>query len=265
MFFAHPRAGGCTMGRFRGTTLLAVASLLAVGCSDLNEPLTPAGAVGGIVWDGSGNRVADAAIVVGYELEPEKDAVSSPGAPAARPADAGQVPTELRLYQNFPNPFSESSVLEFVLSVAGRVDLELFTHRGEPAATLMSGTELQAGRYQIRLSDLPNDVYVARLAFAVPGGTSYAVVHGITALDGDPLTAPPSTTTDATGEFFLPTASLACGIRVPLTAEEGPEITGWGRISCRLRLTARHEARTAVKTLLLQDDSALHFLEMKLQ
>ena len=71
---------------------------------------------------------------------------------------------EGRLYQNYPNPCSESTTITFDISDNARVKLELFDMKGNKVATLME-QQLSAGRYEVKLNTalLKPGTYIYRL------------------------------------------------------------------------------------------------------
>jgi hypothetical protein len=225
----------------------------------------PAGSLGGVVWDAGEQPLAGADIAVLYEYAPEP--VRAAAAEVARETEgagrAGPVPPA-RLLQNFPNPYLNFTRLVYELDHAGLACIELFTHRGEHFATLLDSTEVTAGTHSLILVDLPSDVYVARLSLTTESGTTVSLVHGITCLPVNPVAARANTVTGASGEFDLPRAELACGLRIPLTTAEGPERTGWARISDLVRVVARSGLRMAHKDVLLNDDSVRFYVELML-
>lgn len=61
----------------------------------------------------------------------------------------GAAPAEFSLGQNYPNPFNGDTLIRFLLSRAGDVELSVYDLAGQKVATLVSGLR-QAGSYQIR-------------------------------------------------------------------------------------------------------------------
>lgn len=74
---------------------------------------------------------------------------------------AGEVPA---LGQNFPNPFSDATVIPFTLRRPCRVELSVFDASGAYIRTIWSG-EKPAGMHQFEFEagDLPSGIYVCRL------------------------------------------------------------------------------------------------------
>ncbi len=78
----------------------------------------------------------------------------------------GSKPNRFRLHQNYPNPFNPTTVIDYELSVASDVRLELFDALGRKVATLSSGRQ-SAGAYRVSLNasqyGLASGVYFYRL------------------------------------------------------------------------------------------------------
>jgi hypothetical protein len=93
----------------------------------------------------------------GYWSEPSGTATGiEPTTPAA--------PLSSRLAQNHPNPFNPTTTIEFALSEAGRVEIQLFDAGGRRVRTLLD-EHRQAGVHQLVLSanELASGVYWYRL------------------------------------------------------------------------------------------------------
>jgi hypothetical protein len=106
----------------------------------------PATGTTGTVWQGFWYTVPEAPVsaVPGRQFDP---------------ASAGVV-----LYQNIPNPFSTTTVLQFQLPRRANVSLKLFDAVGHEVRTLLEG-EQNAGMISIQISanDLESGYYTARL------------------------------------------------------------------------------------------------------
>lgn len=79
--------------------------------------------------------------------------------------------TQFTLLQNYPNPFSSSTVIPFELPSASAVRLEVFNSLGELVQTLASHKMYEAGRHAVQFSPLnrdgtplPSGVYYCRLS-----------------------------------------------------------------------------------------------------
>ncbi len=68
---------------------------------------------------------------------------------------------KLLLLQNYPNPFSLSTNIEFNLPEATNVTIEIFNLRGQKIITLMTNKYETAGKHLIKLNavDLPSGIY----------------------------------------------------------------------------------------------------------
>ncbi|MCO6447225.1 MAG: T9SS type A sorting domain-containing protein [Ignavibacterium album] len=80
------------------------------------------------------------------------------------------IPTENKLYDNYPNPFNPSTIIKYSLKDGGRVSLKIFNSLGEEVRTLVNETEA-AGIYEVEFnaSNLPSGVYIYQLT--TPGFT----------------------------------------------------------------------------------------------
>jgi hypothetical protein len=79
--------------------------------------------------------------------------------------DQGYVrPEQFELRQNYPNPFSSTTSIEYLLPTAGHVRLTVMDLLGRPVREVVDG-EQSAGahRVEVDLSSLPSGVYLYRL------------------------------------------------------------------------------------------------------
>src|SRR2546427_13005221 len=67
------------------------------------------------------------------------------------------------LYQNFPNPFNNATVIRYALPHRARVSLSIFDMLGRSVATLVSTTQ-NSGNYSSRwdASGMPTGIYFYR-------------------------------------------------------------------------------------------------------
>jgi hypothetical protein len=74
------------------------------------------------------------------------------------------VPTENKLYDNFPNPFNPSTIIKYSLKDDGRISLKIYNSLGEEVRTLVNEIK-SAGNYEIEFnaSELPSGVYICRM------------------------------------------------------------------------------------------------------
>ncbi len=74
-----------------------------------------------------------------------------------------ELPSEFKLYSNYPNPFNPSTVIQFDLPKAGVVNLKVFDILGREVATLMN-EEKQQGIYKVKYNaqGLSSGVYFYR-------------------------------------------------------------------------------------------------------
>lgn len=75
-----------------------------------------------------------------------------------------EIPKEFNLSNNYPNPFNPSTVIEFSLPVAEKVELVVYNMLGEVVAKLVSG-ELPAGTHKVNFnaSNLASGIYLYRI------------------------------------------------------------------------------------------------------
>lgn len=82
------------------------------------------------------------------------------GIPEALPG----APKGFELHQNFPNPFNATTIIEYALHQAARVELSIFNTRGQRVTTLVDERGLP-GKYQITFNadNLAGGFYIYRL------------------------------------------------------------------------------------------------------
>jgi sugar lactone lactonase YvrE len=82
-----------------------------------------------------------------------------------RGAAPGQVPTQIALSQNFPNPFNPSTTISFVLAKSERATVTVYNVLGQPVATLFEGTAAANEQYMLTFNaaNLPSGLYVCIL------------------------------------------------------------------------------------------------------
>lgn len=74
------------------------------------------------------------------------------------------VPTENKLYDNYPNPFNPSTIIKYSLKDEGRVTVKIFNTLGEEIRTLVDEIK-PSGNYNLEFNanNLPSGVYIYRL------------------------------------------------------------------------------------------------------
>ncbi|MCI0512853.1 T9SS type A sorting domain-containing protein [candidate division KSB1 bacterium] len=84
--------------------------------------------------------------------------------PALVPQPPSKKVDNFQLFQNFPNPFNPTTTLQFSLTQASPVSLEIFDLTGRTVATLFNES-LASGTYTMdwQASQLPAGIYLARL------------------------------------------------------------------------------------------------------
>jgi len=82
------------------------------------------------------------------------------------PAGIIEIPNRpnFTLLNNYPNPFSDFTTIEFQLRESADVQLEIFNYTGTKVANLLN-TKLSLGIYKtiFKAGDLPNGMYFAKL------------------------------------------------------------------------------------------------------
>lgn len=74
------------------------------------------------------------------------------------------IPTENKLFDNYPNPFNPSTIIKYLLKNDGRVTVKIFNSLGEELRTLVDEIK-SAGNYEVafRANNLPSGVYIYRM------------------------------------------------------------------------------------------------------
>ncbi len=73
--------------------------------------------------------------------------------------------TSYKLFDNYPNPFNPSTIIEFNLPKSSYINLTVYNTLGELVSTLVS-QNLEKGRYsyQFNASELPSGIYIYQLS-----------------------------------------------------------------------------------------------------
>jgi len=79
--------------------------------------------------------------------------------------DDPEIPREVKLEQNFPNPFNPSTVINFELNRSASVTLEVYNVVGQKVATLINNEARSAGTHSVTFDgrSLSSGVYIYRL------------------------------------------------------------------------------------------------------
>jgi hypothetical protein len=258
--------------------LVAALGVLA-GCDDETGPLLRPQSLGGVVWETDASPVADVAISLTYQVATAADDPVTATRPpvagqAARPARDDGLPAAatLRLYQNYPNPFSQQTTFRFALNQPDTVTLELLDIEGRHVRTLLHDAPRSAGEHAVEIPNngaddtpiLPNGYYLARLTATGKGQMRTDTVHGVLCNHTEVLVQAANAVTGTTGEFEIPYRELAVGSRIPTTSSDGPEILSWQRVPTVLLITARAGSRTVQKMIDLGDMEAWYYVELTL-
>jgi len=84
--------------------------------------------------------------------------------PGYKAEEENEIPNELELYQNFPNPFNPVTTISFFLPESEYVKVSIFNVVGQPVATLIDGT-LSQGEHRMEwdASTMPSGIYIYQL------------------------------------------------------------------------------------------------------
>ena len=81
--------------------------------------------------------------------------------------DFGVVPTEIKLYQNYPNPLNPDTNINFLINRDADVNLSLFDILGRKITTLVN-KRLEKGKYTVRVNssslNLSSGIYFYQLS-----------------------------------------------------------------------------------------------------
>ena len=77
------------------------------------------------------------------------------------------VPESFLLFQNFPDPFNPSTIIQFTVPSNGRAVLKVFNVLGQEVATLFDGEATPGTNHQVQFnaSNLASGIYFSRLEF----------------------------------------------------------------------------------------------------
>ena len=89
------------------------------------------------------------------------------GGPTSVGTESEELPTEVALMGNYPNPFNPQTTIDYALPKAGDVSLIVYDMLGREVDVLLDGPQA-AGRHTVRFgaNHLPNGTYVYRLVAA---------------------------------------------------------------------------------------------------
>ena len=96
---------------------------------------------------------------------PEEVTVTLPGIVSS---ESEELPTEVVLWGNYPNPFNPETVINYALPQTGHVRLAVYDMTGKTVAVLIDGVQPQ-GRHTVRFhaDSLPTGTYVYRLTAGI--------------------------------------------------------------------------------------------------
>nr|WP_255695611.1 T9SS type A sorting domain-containing protein [Rhodohalobacter sp. 614A] len=92
-----------------------------------------------------------------------------------------ELPEDIRLKQNFPNPFNPSTIISYELPQSSTVRLEIFDMIGRQVATLVDGM-IEAGEHQVNFdaSHLTSGIYLYRLTAIGSNGSQQVFTRKLT-------------------------------------------------------------------------------------
>lgn len=80
------------------------------------------------------------------------------------PEDETEIPSELELYQNFPNPFNPTTTIRFFLPEVSEVKLTIYNIVGQPIVVLAEGSFSQGEHERVwDASSYPSSIYISEL------------------------------------------------------------------------------------------------------
>ncbi len=95
--------------------------------------------------------------LITFKILSDGTAASIPG------GDGGNIPTVFSLYQNFPNPVTESTTIKFVLPESGFTELEVFDIKGRKVDTIIA-EDMKEGENEVEYNcSLSSGVYLYKL------------------------------------------------------------------------------------------------------
>ena len=100
-------------------------------------------------WFGAGTQVLNAVLLRSFAQVP----IIKPGV-AVSVAEDSSLPTEYRLYENYPNPFNPSTMISYDLPGEAQVSLSVFDMLGREITTLVNEHQ-NAGHHAVQFSATP--------------------------------------------------------------------------------------------------------------
>ncbi|MGA9293137.1 MAG: T9SS type A sorting domain-containing protein [Ignavibacteriaceae bacterium] len=122
---------------------------------------------------GTGNEFVDKNVEAGqnyiYRIKAYKDSLESEYSNEASflvdvKSEAGKIPTEYSISQNFPNPFNPATKIKFGLPKAGLTRITVYDLLGRDIMTLINN-ELKAGYHEVNFDahNLPSGIYLYKI------------------------------------------------------------------------------------------------------
>ncbi len=114
----------------------------------------------------------------GYYTLGSKNLSTAPLGLAVSNDQAGALPKEFALSQNFPNPFNPSTTINFALPVGATVEVKVFDVLGQEVATLVNGV-LEAGNHTAiwNASNATSGLYIYKIKAVGDNGKEFVKSH----------------------------------------------------------------------------------------
>jgi hypothetical protein len=86
---------------------------------------------------------------------------------SVHPEEPSAPPSTIRLHQNWPNPFNNSTEISFAMNSSGQIDLSVYNLLGQRVRTLVNGFQI-AGEHRLQFdaSNLATGTYLLRLVIS---------------------------------------------------------------------------------------------------
>jgi hypothetical protein len=141
--------------------------LVQIPYGELDEMLSQAGVEVGATFNGKWTAKATAGPLVIWADEPFNLTIVRGTVTTSVEQVSSDIPQQLTLRQNFPNPFNPQTMISFGLPESGRVELVVYDMLGREVSRLVDGN-LSAGWHQVRLdaSRLASGTYIYRIQTA---------------------------------------------------------------------------------------------------
>jgi hypothetical protein len=114
-------------------------------------------------YDKNNNNTIDASDLVVHSFPVKNNAINVTNQIGITKISS-EIPEKFELHQNFPNPFNQSSIINFQCSIRGNVSIKVFDFLGREVATLVN-EKLQPGVYSVEWNagDIASGIYFYRM------------------------------------------------------------------------------------------------------